>query len=76
MISPEEKVHGVHVGEYEPCYEAVVRTFTPYDNVEIVKGAVPGTLDQVESEQIAFLSLDMNKRARRSPRRSTSGTSS
>ena len=63
LISPEEKAHGVRVGEYEPCYEAVVRTFTPYDNVEIVKGAVPGHAPAGrERAECAFLSLDMNTR--------------
>jgi hypothetical protein len=62
LISPEERAHGVRVGEYEPCYEAVVRTFAPYGNVEIVQGAVPDTLPAVTSEQVAFLSLDMNTR--------------
>ena len=53
---------GVRVGEYEPCYEAVVRTFSPYPNVTIIKGAVPETLSEVTAERIAFLSLDMNTR--------------
>ena len=61
-ISAEEQAHGVRVGEYEPCYDAVVRTFSPYSNVKIIRGAVPETLPQVDAEQIAFLSLDMNTR--------------
>ncbi len=61
-ISPEEKELGVRVGEYEPCYDAVVRTFGPYSNVEIIKGPVPDTLPMVKTDRIAFLSLDMNAR--------------
>lgn len=61
-ISPEEQAHGVRVGEYEPCYEAVVKTFSPFSNVEIIRGAVPETLPLVGTDQIAFLSLDMNTR--------------
>jgi len=61
-ISPEEEARGVRVGEYEPCYDAVVKTFSPYDNVTIVRGAVPETLDEVTADKIAFLSLDMNTR--------------
>jgi O-methyltransferase len=53
---------GVRVGEYEPCYEAVVRTFSPYPNVNIVRGVVPETLSLVETDRVAFLSLDMNTR--------------
>jgi hypothetical protein len=58
LISPEERAHGGPAGEYEPSYEAVVRTFAPSSNVEIVQGAVPA----VASEQVMFLSLDMNTR--------------
>jgi hypothetical protein len=61
-ISPEEQARGVRVGEYEPCYEAVLRTFGPYENVQIIKGIVPDTLPQVTSDKVAFLSLDMNTR--------------
>jgi hypothetical protein len=61
-ISAEEKAHGVRVGEYEPCYDAVVKTFSPYANCKIVRGPVPDTLPEVPSEKIAFLSLDMNTR--------------
>jgi hypothetical protein len=61
-ISEEEKAHGVRAGEYGPCYDAVVQTFSPYSNVRIIRGAVPGTLGQVDAERIAFLSLDMNTR--------------
>jgi O-methyltransferase len=61
-ISPEEKARGVRGGEYEPCYEAVVRTFSPYPNVNIVRGVVPETLSLVETDRVAFLSLDMNTR--------------
>lgn len=63
LITPEEKAAGVRAGEYEPCYDAVVRTFSPYDKqVRIIKGIVPDTLPQVDAEQIAFLSIDMNTR--------------
>lgn len=62
LISPEEKARGVRTGEYEPCYEAVVKTFSPYENVKIVRGPVPDTLPEVTAEKIAFLSLDMNTR--------------
>jgi len=61
-ISPEEKARGVRVGEYEPCYDAVVRTFDSYDNVRVIRGVVPETLEHVHADRIAFLSLDMNTR--------------
>lgn len=61
-ITDAERGHGVRAGEYEPCYDAVVRTFAPHPGVEIIRGPVPDTLDQVDAERIAFLSLDMNTR--------------
>lgn len=63
LISPEEKVAGVRAGEYEPCYDAVVRTFSPYsESTRIIRGIVPDTLPQVDTNQVAFLSIDMNTR--------------
>lgn len=62
LISPEERAHGVRAGEYEACYDAVVRTFSPYSNVRIIKGIVPDTLPQVQTDQVCFLSIDMNTR--------------
>lgn len=52
----ERRTHNV----YDECYEAVVANFKAFSNVKIVRGEVPGTLDHVTSEKIAFLSLDMN----------------
>jgi O-methyltransferase len=49
-----------NIGQYKDCYDDVVKTFAPYPGVVIVKGEVPGTLNQVPSEQIAYLSIDMN----------------
>lgn len=40
-------------------YAEVKETFKDF-NVEIIKGAVPETLDQVASEKICYLSVDMN----------------
>jgi O-methyltransferase len=45
---------------YLDCYEQVKNTFSSFPNVKLIKGAVPGTLPQVTSEKIAFLSVDMN----------------
>ena len=54
LISPAEKAAGVRAGEYEPCHEAVVRTFAPYgEKVCIIKGVVPDTLPQVTTGSIA-----------------------
>jgi hypothetical protein len=61
-INDEERARGVRVGEYEPCYDAVVRTFGAHPNVRIVRGTVPETLPLVDAEKVSFLSLDMNTR--------------
>src|SRR5947209_6040766 len=49
-----------NIGFYQDCYEDVVKTFAPYPGVVIVKGEVPGTLNQITSQQISYLSIDMN----------------
>lgn len=58
-ISEEERAAGIREGGYEPCYEAVVETFAPFD-VRIIRGTVPDTLPQVEAGQVSYLSIDMN----------------
>jgi O-methyltransferase len=63
MLTEKEKEAGKKEhfeNVYEDCYEQVKRTFANFSNVRIIKGAVPGTLDQVKSDNVAFLSIDMN----------------
>lgn len=59
-ISAEERALGVKAGGYEECYDAVVATFRPFNNVHIIRGTVPDTLTQVNSKQVCYLSIDMN----------------
>jgi len=59
-ISAEEKAYGIDEYKYAECYEDVKKTFGGYQNVVIVKGAVPETLREVKSEKVSFLSIDMN----------------
>ncbi|MEO5364511.1 MAG: TylF/MycF family methyltransferase [Magnetococcus sp. DMHC-8] len=48
-------------GAYPPSYDRVVNTFAPYgDRVQIIRGAIPSTLDQVTTDRVAFMSIDMN----------------
>lgn len=64
QLTAEERDAGLRGGGYVPCYDAVLKTFEPYSNqVRIIRGIVPDTLPQVEAEQVAFLSLDMNASA-------------
>lgn len=59
-ISAEEKEYGIDEYQYAECFEEVKKTFGSYQNVVIVKGAVPDTLSEVKSEKVSFLSIDMN----------------
>lgn len=59
-ILPCEREAGILPGGYEECYEYVQELFKGFPNVEIIRGAVPETLKNVNSKQIAYLSLDMN----------------
>lgn len=45
---------------YSDCFDEVQRTFSSEPNVKLIKGSVPGTLSQVPSQKVAFLSIDMN----------------
>lgn len=45
---------------YSDCYDDVVKTFSPFPFIRLIRGTVPATLSQVTSEKIAFLSIDMN----------------
>jgi hypothetical protein len=45
---------------YKECYEEVKSTFSPYPFVTLIRGAIPGTLSQVNPERVVFLHIDMN----------------
>jgi len=45
---------------YSECYEEVRKTFSQFPNVRIIRGVVPETLSSVDSDKIAYLSIDMN----------------
>ena len=59
-ISDEERKYGVDDYKYADCYDVVKKTFERFENVVIIKGPVPDTLEQVTSEKVSFLSIDMN----------------
>jgi hypothetical protein len=40
--------------------ESVMENFSEWQNVRFIVGSVPGTLDQLEVDRIAYLHLDMN----------------
>ncbi len=45
---------------YLDCFDQVTQIFRAFDNVVIVRGRVPATLSEVPSEEVAYLSIDMN----------------
>lgn len=67
ILSPEERavvrqralIPGVEE-YYVHGVESVRSNFAEWSNVRIIVGSVPGTLDQVQAEQIAYLHIDMN----------------
>jgi hypothetical protein len=50
----------IESGFYTLDVEPVRRNFAEWKNVKIVAGAIPETLSQITSNQIAFASIDMN----------------
>lgn len=63
LLTTEEKASGkkeYFQAFYSDCFEQVKNTFSSLPNVKLVQGSVPGTLAQVASDKIAFLSVDMN----------------
>ncbi len=61
MINEDEKKAGIdiYLTHYNDVYDQVVKTFELF-KVKIVKGIVPDTLQQCQSEKICYLSIDMN----------------
>lgn len=68
FVSDREKEGGVlnrnkrdlDSGFYTVAPESVRSNFSEWSNIKIVVGSIPETLDQVISEKIAFLHIDLN----------------
>jgi hypothetical protein len=62
LISDEELELGrlKATESYSECYRQVKRNFEEFENVTLIRGSVPLTLDNVEIESVCYLSLDMN----------------
>jgi len=56
----EKDLRVVAEGRYPDCFEKVKETFAPFKNVKLIRGAIPGTLPEVQADQVAYLSIDMN----------------
>lgn len=47
-------------GFYVSDVEGVKANFAQWHNVRIIEGAIPETLDQVETDRVAYLHIDLN----------------
>jgi len=61
-ISEAEKANGYTEANMaiEDCYDDVARNFAGFERIEIIRGVIPETLAEVETEEVAFLHLDLN----------------
>ncbi len=63
QITNEEKKVGIdriYGKAYSDVYEQVKATFAPFPSVKIIRGLVPDTLPQCDTNKVAYLSIDMN----------------
>lgn len=61
QITKEEENAGIggYLQNYKNNYAQVMETFKNLP-ARIIKGAIPGTLDQCEAKEVCYLSIDMN----------------
>jgi O-methyltransferase len=62
QITQLERDRGIvdHNRHYPDCYAQVCATFAPFRNARVIRGRVPDTLSQIDSEKISYVSMDMN----------------
>lgn len=53
----------VNRNDYSECFADVQKTFAPFKNVVLVKGRIPESLANVKTQQVSFLSIDLNNPA-------------
>jgi Macrocin-O-methyltransferase (TylF) len=51
---------GTRTDTYDECFEEVRANFSEFRNVVLIRGSVPGTLSEVDTEAVAYLHIDMN----------------
>jgi O-methyltransferase len=61
-LSAAERAEGIegHNSFYFDCYDMACATFAPFRNARVIRGLVPDTLAQIDSEEICYASIDMN----------------
>jgi hypothetical protein len=62
FIADEEKAIGRSAASfgYAECFEEARKNFAEFHNVFLIRGPIPLTLPDVDSEQVCYLHLDMN----------------
>ena len=63
VISSSEKEvhnHNVAFSKIGSWYDDVVNNHSSKKNLKIIKGYIPGTLSEVDTDKISFLSIDLN----------------
>jgi hypothetical protein len=62
QLTEGEKAVGMqHMNRrYFDCHELVKKNFADYPNAVIIKGKIPETLEQVTTDKVCYLSIDMN----------------
>jgi O-methyltransferase len=61
-LSDTEKARGINRDyiQYAETYDYTKNIFSDFENVKLIRGPIPDTLEQVNVEKVAFLSIDMN----------------
>ena len=61
QLTDKERIAGVkeYFNTYKNVYDQVVKTFSPF-RTRIIKGPVPDTLTQCDTNAVCYLSIDMN----------------
>lgn len=63
LVGSEEKAKGrieMFKDYYTECFDIAKANVAEFDDVVLIKGAIPDTLEQNKSKEIAFLHIDMN----------------
>jgi O-methyltransferase len=60
LDSERERVESTNARWYPECFDYARRSFAPWPRAHLVRGVVPESLNTVEIERVAYLSIDMN----------------
>ena len=61
LLSEQELATGRAANRYYfDCYQQVCETFAPFANARVIRGMVPDTLPQIDTDRVAYASIDMN----------------